>query len=209
MLLDVKRLLKADQLQRVVEQLVLHHDALRLRFKRDDISGEWQQFYAGVEAAQQVAVEEIDLSEVGANELEAVLETRATELQRGLNLEAGPLMRVALIEMPESSGQRLLIVIHHLAVDGVSWQILLDDLKRGIEQDQRGEQISWGSKTTSYGQWSERLTEYAERPEVREELAFWSEVVRKAARLPLPLDHEGTERTLDVEPEHRAAPRFG
>ena len=42
---------------------MLHHDALRLRFKYDELSGEWQQFYAGVEAAQQVRVEEIDLSE--------------------------------------------------------------------------------------------------------------------------------------------------
>ena len=196
-LLEVKRPLKADQLQRVVEQLVLHHDALRLRFKREDVSGEWQQFYAGAEAAQQVRVEEIDLSKVDAGELETLFETKATELQRGLHLEAGPLMRVALIEMPKSIGQRLLIVIHHLAVDGVSWQILLDDLERGLEQDQRGEQISWGAKTTSYGQWSERLTEYAARPEVREELAFWSEVVRKAARLSLPLDQKATERTLE------------
>ncbi len=185
-LLEVKRPIKADVLQRVVEQLVLHHDALRLRFKRDDVTGEWRQFYGGVEAAQQVRVEEIDGD---------LLETRATELQRGLNLEAGPLMRVALIGMP-IGGQRLLIVIHHLAVDGVSWQILLDDLKRGIEQDQRGEQVSFGLKTTSYGQWSERLTEYAGRPEVRDELAYWSEVMRKAARLPLPLDHEGAERTI-------------
>lgn len=194
-LLEVKRPLHADRLQRVVEHLVLHHDALRLRFTRDDISGEWRQSYAGAAAAQQVRVEEIDLSGISANGLEAQLEINATRLQQGLNLEAGPLMRVALIEMPESS-QRLLIVIHHLAVDGVSWQILLDDLRRGIEQEQRGEQVSLGLKTTSYGQWSERLTEYAERPEVREELAFWSEVVREAARLPLPLDYEGAERTL-------------
>jgi amino acid adenylation domain-containing protein/non-ribosomal peptide synthase protein (TIGR01720 family) len=188
-LLVVKRRVEAEQLQRVVEQLVLHHDALRLRFKRDEVSGKWHQFYAGVEAVKQVRVEEIDRS---ANELE----TSANELQRGLNLEAGPLMRIGLIEMPGSGDQRLLIVIHHLVVDGVSWQILLDDLERGLEQDQRGEQVSWGTKTTSYGRWSERLTEYAARPEVRAELAFWSEVVRAAAGLPLPFDYEGAERTV-------------
>ena len=113
-----------------------------------------------------------------------------------MNLEAGPLLRVALIAIPGNSGQRLLLVIHHLVVDGVSWQILLDDLQRGIEQDERGEQVSWGPKTTSYGEWSERLAAYAERPEVREELGFWAEVVREAARAPLPLDHEGADRTL-------------
>jgi non-ribosomal peptide synthase protein (TIGR01720 family) len=150
---------------------------------RDVGSGEWKQFYAGAEAARLVRVEEIELSEVN-------------DLQRGLNLEAGPLLRVALIEMPGDQGQRLLLVIHHLAVDGISWQILLDDLQRGIEQDQRGEPLNFGLKTTSYGQWSEQLAAYGERPEVQHELSFWSEVVREAARAPLPLDHQVEERTL-------------
>jgi non-ribosomal peptide synthase protein (TIGR01720 family) len=99
-------------------------------------------------------------------------------------------MRVALFEMPGSE-QRLLIVIHHLVVDGVSWQILLDDLERGLDQ-----LVSWGPKTTSYGRWSQRLNEYAAQPEVRDELAFWSKVVRSAARIPLPFDYEGADRTL-------------
>jgi non-ribosomal peptide synthase protein (TIGR01720 family) len=187
-LLAVRRRVEAEQLRRVIEQLVLHHDALRLRFKRDEVTSEWQQFYAGVEAAQQVRVEEIEL---GADELEIW----AGKLQQSLNLEAGPLLRVALIEMPGSE-QRLLIVIHHLVVDGVSWQILLNDLERGLEEGQRGEKVSWGPKTTSYGQWSEQLVEYAARPEVRKELAFWSEVVRAAARLPLSFDYEDAERRL-------------
>jgi non-ribosomal peptide synthase protein (TIGR01720 family)/FkbM family methyltransferase len=195
-LLEVKRPLRAERLQQVVEQLSLHHDALRLRFRRDDVSGEWRQYYAGEEAAQQVRVAEIDLSEVTVAEREAVLEAKAIELQSGLNLQDGPLMRVALIEMGSNQGQRLLLVIHHLAVDGVSWRILLDDLERGIDQVDRGEAISWGQKTTSYGQWSERLAGYAQGVELREELAFWSEVERAVSSLPLPLDYKGEERTL-------------
>lgn len=190
LLLEVRRRLTARQLQRVIEQLVLHHDALRLRFKRDEISGAWQQFYAGEQAAQQVRVEEIKFSNVSE------LEAWATEFQRGLNLEHGPVIKVALIEPGPGQNQRLLIVIHHLAVDAVSWRILLDDLERGLSQDKRGQSISWGPKTTSFGQWSERLTEYAQSPELQAELGFWSEIVHTAAALPLPLDRNDRERKL-------------
>jgi amino acid adenylation domain-containing protein/non-ribosomal peptide synthase protein (TIGR01720 family) len=192
-LLEVRHRLTATQLQRVIEQLVLHHDALRLRFERDEASGEWQQYYTGEEAARQIRVEEIDLSDVK----ESALEDRATELQRGLNLEHGPLMKVALIELGPNQCQRLLMVIHHLAVDGVSWRILLDDLERGLSQDNRDESISWGPKTTSFGQWSERLTEYAQSSELQAELNFWSEIVRTAPALPLPFDREDRDRTLN------------
>ncbi|HEX7314157.1 MAG TPA: amino acid adenylation domain-containing protein [Pyrinomonadaceae bacterium] len=194
-LLEVRRPLSAARLQRVVERLVLHHDALRLRFGRD-LSGAWRQHYAGAEAARQVRVEEIDLSGVSEEEREAALEARAGVLQGGLNLEEGPLIRVGLIEMGARAGQRLLVVVHHLAMDGVSWRILLEDVARGLEQDGRVEGASQVAKTTSYGQWSERLSEYAQAARAREELTFWSDVVRAAAEVPLPLDHKGGERTL-------------
>ncbi|MDF5954653.1 condensation domain-containing protein [Pseudomonas aeruginosa] len=51
------------------------------------------------------------------------------EAQRSLDLEQGPLLRALLVDMADGS-QRLLLVIHHLAVDGVSWRILLEDLQR-------------------------------------------------------------------------------
>jgi len=54
----------------------------------------------------------------------------------------------------------LLLVIHHLVVDGVSWRILLEDLERGYEQLKQGKEIDLGSKTTSFQQWGERLQEY-------------------------------------------------
>ena len=191
-LLEVRRRVSATQLQRVVEQLVLHHDALRLRFKRDETSGDWRQHYAGEDAALQIRVEEIDLS----NGEESTLEARATELQRSLNLADGPLMRVALIDVGPNDNQRLLIAIHHLAVDGVSWRILLDDLERGLNQETRGEGINWGPKTTSYGQWSERLAQYAQ--ELQGETSFWSEIVRTAAELPLPGNTgNGADRRLE------------
>ena len=47
-------------------------------------------------------------------------------------------MRVVLFNL-RAGAQRLLIVVHHLAVDAVSWRILLEDLWRAYAQLARGE----------------------------------------------------------------------
>ena len=60
-------------------------------------------------------------------------------MQGSLDLKRGPIMRVALYEMAGS--QRVLIVVHHLAVDMVSWRMLLEDLWKAYEQLERGEEV--------------------------------------------------------------------
>ncbi|MGV8422697.1 condensation domain-containing protein, partial [Pseudomonas aeruginosa] len=76
------------------------------------------------------------------------------EAQRSLDLEQGPLLRALLVDMADGS-QRLLLVIHHLAVDGVSWRILLEDLQRlyaDLDAD-------LGPRSSSYQAWSRHLHE--------------------------------------------------
>jgi len=69
------------------------------------------------------------------------LEATAAELQASLNLAEGPLLRVALLDLGDQPN-RLLLVIHHLAVDGVSWRILLEDLQQAYQQLSQGRQSS-------------------------------------------------------------------
>ena len=70
-------------------------------------------------------------------------------------------MRVALFDRGAQRNSYLLIVIHHLAVDGVSWRILLEDLQALYRQLSSGEKPSLPPKTTSFKSWAERLTEHA------------------------------------------------
>jgi len=193
-MLELKQPLGVEQLQKVVEQLVLHHDTLKLRFVREEQG--WRQFYEGAEAASAVQVRHVELAALeDPREQEAALEAAAGEIQRSLNIEQGPVLRVALIELGDRGGQRLLFVVHHLAVDGVSWRVLLEDLEQGLEQASRGEEVKFRAKTSSYQQWAERLEEYAQRPEVEEEVPYWSEVVRLAESVRLPLDYPDGEAT--------------
>ena len=175
-------------LQAALEQVVAHHDALRLRFERD--AGSWRQYYAEAEVAVPFAV--FDFTELSEAEQLAALEVAATELQQGLDLARGPLVRGAHFGLGGQRGARLLVVIHHLVVDAVSWRILVEDLGVAYEQLRQGQAVRLGPKTSSYKRWAETLVAYAESEAVLGEAAYWeAEVQRGAAGGPLPVDHAG------------------
>ena len=69
---------------------------------------------------------------------------------------------------------RLLLTIHHLAVDGVSWRILVPDLAAAWAAIARGEEPSLPPRGTSFRRWAQRLAAHAQEPARVEELPFWT-----------------------------------
>ena len=127
------------------------------------------------------------LSEAGFHT--AVLEA-ASRCQASLDLAEGPLWRVIHFKMPATYADRLLIVIHHLAVDGVSWRILLEDFESAYNQLKEGQNVRLPAKTSSFRQWALKLAEYSLAGELQAELDYWKHVTGSPpARLPL--DHVG------------------
>jgi NRPS condensation-like uncharacterized protein len=53
--------------------------------------------------------------------------------------------------------QRLLIAIHHLVVDGVSWRVLLEDLQNVYRQLSEGQSVSLPAKTSALRDWAARV----------------------------------------------------
>ena len=115
----------------------------------------------------------------------------AREAEGRLEPEAGRVLEAVWFDGEESQGW-LLVVIHHLAVDGVSWRILVSDLRGAWSALERGEQPVIEPVGTSFEAWARKLTEYASSAEVVEESGIWEEIVR-SGRLLL----EGAE----LEPE--------
>ncbi|WP_327173294.1 amino acid adenylation domain-containing protein [Streptomyces sp. NBC_01336] len=163
--------LDPDVLRLALTDLVEHHDALRLRCE----SGEdgWRQFLD--EPVDTGILDVHDLSDIAADALNSVSLGIAEETQRGLDLAKGPLIRCALLGLGATRGQRLLIAVHHLAVDGVSWRILLEDLGSCYEQRAAGKAPRLPAKTTSFRAWAERLHAFAESESARAEFAYWAE----------------------------------
>ncbi|MBO0882921.1 MAG: non-ribosomal peptide synthetase, partial [Mycobacterium sp.] len=78
---------------------------------------------------------------------------------------------------------QLALIIHHLAVDAVSWRILLEDLNIAWAQHRNGQPIVL-SAGTSFARWASLLTEHALRPEVVEQADAWKQLAAVPAVLP-------------------------
>jgi amino acid adenylation domain-containing protein/non-ribosomal peptide synthase protein (TIGR01720 family) len=182
-MLEVREVVDPAMLEQALSHLVRHHDALRLRFMRGDDG--WQQTQTGVE--HPVVLQHRD----GAG-----LEEACAELQVGGDLASGSLLRAALFDLGPGQPARLLIAVHHLAIDGMSWRILLDDLETVYRQLQHGKPPTLPPKTSSFKTWSERLTAYARSEELLGELPHW---LADRDLQPLPRDGAGGENTLASE----------
>ncbi|QLE48410.1 amino acid adenylation domain-containing protein [Nostoc sp. C057] len=167
-LLTVPSDLNLEILEQVWQQLLKHHDALRLRFTRTDTI--WQQIHAA--PTDNITIPRFDLSTVPETEIETVIETTANKLQASLNLSEN-LVQIAFFWLGIDKKARLLIIIHHLVVDGVSWRILLEDLQTAYQQLSQGKTIQLPAKTTSFKDWAQQLTEYAQSEVLKSELDYW------------------------------------
>ena len=185
LLLAPRERLAAGSLARAVAALVDRHDALRLRFEP-----------AGM---QRTVREErdllacVDLAALPASLQEAALGAAVALAQTGFNLASGPLFRAVLFRT--GMGDRLLLAAHHLAVDGVSWRILLEDL---------GQAGPLPPRTLPFSRWARRLAEHARSEAVRADLPRW---LAMAPGGPVPLPgglagepgREGEAETVSVE----------
>jgi non-ribosomal peptide synthase protein (TIGR01720 family) len=193
MLLELKPRLELDRLQSMLQVLLEHHDALRLRFH--GMEGTWWQAHAA--ADESVSITQVDLSDPAEPSLhQAAIEQAATEAQSSLNLEQGPLLRAVHFRRPAAQSDLLLLVVHHLAVDGVSWRILLSDLEQLYEQLTAGQSLKLPAKTTSYRRWAQRLIEYSQTEQTRQELDYWLSTSREVEGCtPFPVDDPQGDRT--------------
>jgi amino acid adenylation domain-containing protein/non-ribosomal peptide synthase protein (TIGR01720 family) len=192
LLFETRQALEPALLEMVTRRLLVHHDALRLRFV--DADSRWRQFNSGLEGPAPFA--HLDLSPLSEAEQKTAVEVAAAALQASMNLSEGPLLRVAFFDRGKEKPGRLLIAIHHLAVDGVSWRILLEDLHTGYQQLSSGAEMRLPPKTTSFKRWAERLEEYAQSDALRQEAAYWLAESSKRARR-LPVDYPGGANTVD------------
>jgi amino acid adenylation domain-containing protein/non-ribosomal peptide synthase protein (TIGR01720 family) len=177
-LLKVRADIEVEKLAEALRELMRQHDALRLRFKRN--GGGWQAWNAG---AEELSFERVELrGDCGAGR-GAAIEERARQLQGSLNLSEGPLVRALYFDCGPGEAGRLLLVVHHLAVDGVSWRILLEDLQRGYEQLSKGAAVELGAKSTSYQRWAEELHGQAQAAEMGGQVGYWAEQPWQRAQL--------------------------
>ncbi|MFF1381215.1 amino acid adenylation domain-containing protein [Streptomyces sp. NPDC058308] len=143
-----------------VQMLLDHHDALRLR--ADD----------GLEVLPRGAVRAV-VDEVHGEHVSVL----AGRLAGQLDPRSGDLLRAALLRTGDGTPDRLVVVVHHLAMDGVSWRVLLPDLYAactGGTPEQAG---------SSWRRHALLLAEQGESGARRGELGHWRAALGSATRL--------------------------
>jgi non-ribosomal peptide synthase protein (TIGR01720 family) len=185
--------LDASRLRRALAVLLDHHDALRLRFSRGETG--WRQSCVGPGEAPALA--NLDLGGLPAPARARAWLAAATLVGTGLDLARGPLLRCAYVGLGAGSPPRLLLVAHHLAVDGVSWRILVEDLMEVYRRLGEGATCRLPAATPSFQNWARSLEEYARSAALREEEPYWSDLLERASgagrMLPQALGGESSE----------------
>ena len=155
-------------LEQALAELSRHHDALRLRAALDN--GNWKMFYSG--SSEAAPLEWIDISQRSEPEQRAAIESISATQQGSLNVQHGPLWRVVYFNLGDGRPGRLLFVVHHLAVDGISWRPLLEDLETAYQQIKSKQKVVLPAKTASYKTWAEHLQALAKSEFVEKRIAL-------------------------------------
>ncbi|MGP3948727.1 amino acid adenylation domain-containing protein [Streptomyces sp. 7N604] len=167
--------LREPALTRALQTLVDHHGALRMRLHEDR---EWALMVAepGAVAAGSM-LRRVDVSGLDAVGRKAVLEEQTPQAVDRLDPQAAVMLQAVWCDAGAHEPGHLLLVIHHLAVDGVSWRILLPDLAQAYEAHAADRQPELEPVGTSLRQWARRLQELAQSPQRASELDLWSSML--------------------------------
>ncbi len=166
LLLSVPATFDRERLARALSGLLAHHDALRARFVRD-AAGAWRQQIGPPGELPVVTL--IDLTACDDAALPAAIERHGATAQASLNLEQGPLLRALYFDLGPTRPGRLLLICHHLVIDGVSWRVLIEDLQTRYSAPT----AALPPKTSSFKAWAERLLDYAQGDALRVERDYW------------------------------------
>ena len=159
----------AEAIKSVFNKILSHHDALRMIYDIKDekiiqYNRKWEEDLFSFEI-HDLTDDENFIEKIGIE---------ADRLQKSIDLAKGPLVVLGLFKTKE--GDHLLIVIHHLVIDGVSWRILLEDFDTGYQKYMNNSKIEFLSKTDSYQKWAEELTAFANSEELLKEVSYWKNV---------------------------------
>ncbi|QBD77253.1 amino acid adenylation domain-containing protein [Ktedonosporobacter rubrisoli] len=202
--------LDSELLNIAFEYLITHHDALRLHFTRKNQI--WKQT-GGEPSEARVAFRTVDLALIDKQDQRTIMEEQARQAQQSLNLSGGPLIQARLFKAGSAEDQYLLIIIHHLIVDGVSWRLLLEDLQSIYRQLSQRQEVHLPAKTTSFRSWAQQLADYALTAQAEQEAEYWLQELARPFEA-FPLDHPkcpnlmSTERTITCQLSHEQTYRL-
>jgi amino acid adenylation domain-containing protein/non-ribosomal peptide synthase protein (TIGR01720 family) len=161
-----------ERLLRALDAVGDRHDMLRARLDRS--APDWRLAVRGrgTAPAPEWTVR-VDVSGVEPADLAGVVAREAQVARDALDPDAGVMARAVWFDAGPARPGRLLLVVHHLVVDGVSWRILVPDLAAAWREGP----AALAPVGTAFARWATRLAERATDPDRTAELPLWTEIL--------------------------------
>ncbi|OIJ87337.1 non-ribosomal peptide synthetase [Streptomyces sp. MUSC 14] len=193
MVLELPAGIDGDGLAATLDAVLDRHDLLRARLVRGDDLSLVVRPQGAVRAAD--LIRRIDCD--GRWDEPSALEAAKAELEDAvgrLDPEAGTMADFVWFAADSGAG-RLLVVLHHLVVDGVSWRILMSDFAEAWQQAGSGRTPQLPAVGTSARRWASALADEALSPEREAELPYWRDLLESPN---LPLGTRAFDPAVDV-----------
>ncbi|KZE03981.1 Long-chain-fatty-acid--CoA ligase [Bacillus mycoides] len=181
--MESKNEINLSAFKKALEALVLHHDQLRAHF----VNG--KQIIRSKNSETLFAISEFKLGKQNFNDVDLKVESIGNKLQTSLDIEKGPLIKCAVLKSQRFNG--VILCIHHLLVDNVSWGIILEDLNRFYDGFSKNIVVEFPQKTLSYKNWSIETEKYFDSLERTSELEYWKKVQKEIESSQFPYYGEG------------------
>ncbi|MBZ4323740.1 amino acid adenylation domain-containing protein [Streptomyces sp. SCA2-4] len=174
-LLTVPAGLRPEPLRAALADLARNHPALRLRLDRTD--GLWTQEILPADTAPAVTdpatLRQADLTGLDADALRDLLVKEADASAAALDPATGTVLRAVHGDAGPDADGRLLLTVHHLSVDGVSWRVLLPELAEAYAARAEGRTPALEAEATGLRAWTAQLLEHAHTRARTAEATYW------------------------------------
>ncbi|GAB2664196.1 amino acid adenylation domain-containing protein [Prescottella soli] len=171
----------AENLTAALRSVLDHHDGLRQRLTRH-APGVWS-LHIAERGAVAPSLRRVDVTGHDDAQLRAVIAAESSAAADRLDPEAGAVVEAVWFDAGEHDLGRLLLVAHHLVVDGVSWRVLLEDLPMSWVAARSGLPAALDPVGTSLKAYADLVTAHAQQPARLRELAHWREITAPGAEL--------------------------
>ncbi|MCY9011318.1 amino acid adenylation domain-containing protein, partial [Bacillus inaquosorum] len=193
-----------NALRRALRKITEHHDAIRMVFQRNQ-NGHVVQYNRGMNHNDHelfgLHIADWTKESLERTQFDEKLAAEEIGIQSKMNVQKGPLLQAGLFKTAE--GDHLLIALHHLVIDGVSWRILLEDLAAAYQQALEKQEIQLPPKTDSYLSYANGLAQIAENKQLLAEKSYWQSILDAHTAF-LPKDTENVPGRLQMNSDTAA-----
>ncbi|UAA37423.1 amino acid adenylation domain-containing protein [Paraneptunicella aestuarii] len=174
-LLHVPEAVNEAFLRAFVDALYQRHDMLRVRFTDLESVQPKAHFAPLIDVDLSKILDIVDISRETSELRQSAILAASEQAKSSINIAQGCLFKMVYMKAEKAQDSRLLLIFHHLIVDGVSWRIVLDDLALAYQQHIAGGDVHLGNKATTYQQWSKQYHSWLQSEDAVADVAYWQD----------------------------------